>query len=102
MPPEHGLIRSEYPKTEDLSSSGQFIVQCGKRKRPPLRELKVGRVIRRELEGVGQVQRFAPRMRVGFGVYGNVQKCEIVKRRAAEVHIYATPTHGHSEAIDDL
>src|ERR1700738_565472 len=100
-PVVYGSICSDYANTESVCGGTQFAVQRGKRKGAPLGKFKVGSVIHREPEAVGHVQRFAPGVDIRVVVCGDVQERKIGKSGAAEVRIYATSTHGHSQTIGD-
>jgi hypothetical protein len=67
-----------------------------------MRKLKVGSVIYRQAEAVGQLQCFAPSVGVRILICGDVQEGKICKSSTAEIRIYATPTHGYSQTIGDL
>ena len=78
------LMFSEPGKPENGSRSAQLAIESGKWKMASLCQFQIGRVIYGEAKAVGDVERFAPCLRISMLVRCDIEPCEIFEGGAAE------------------
>jgi len=79
--------------------SAEVLVESGKRYPAPVRQFKIGGVVQRKPEEIGELKCFRPSMRICLVIGRDIQERQVVECGPAKLHIDAPSSDGNSEAV---
>jgi hypothetical protein len=89
----------ENVETKRQCGSAEVFVESGKRYPAPVRQFKIGGVVQRKPETIGELECFRPSMRICLVIRRNFQHGQVVERGPPKLRIDAASSDGNGETV---